>query len=94
MKLKPHGITYNGQRLAADEFAFIQVGHALEPTEIVLPCSGGKYANCILRITRGEAKVPVWHWDGNREAPTLSPSIGCDHRCGWHGHLIAGELKT
>lgn len=30
----------------------------------------------------------TWQWDGNREAPTLSPSI---HHIGhWHGYLRAG----
>lgn len=33
-----------------------------------------------------------WHWDGNKERPTLTPSIldkgDC---CGWHGWLRNGE---
>lgn len=74
---------------AADEFAFNR-----DMTEISLPCSGGRFSRCILKITTGEAKHPVWHWDGNEEAPTLTPSIGCEHRCGWHGHLTKGELSA
>lgn len=38
---------------------------------------------------------PVWQWDGNREAPTLSPSIGVlDGKGGfrWHGWLRGGKL--
>lgn len=59
----------------------------------------------------GECSVPIfpqtganghsWKWDGNRESPTLTPSINClAHNpenpaekyagCGWHGHLVAG----
>lgn len=72
---------------APDEFAFSQDGAAIE-----IPCRGGKFANCIQRITTGPAAHPVWHWDGNREAPTLTPSMGCDARCGWHGNLTNGEL--
>ena len=31
---------------------------------------------------------PSWEWDGNREAPTLSPSV---HNVGhWHGFLKSG----
>jgi len=37
-------------------------------------------------------KHPVWQWDGNREAPTLSPSINVIGR--WHGWLRAGKLVT
>ena len=59
---------------------------------------------------RGECLVAIrpqtflngagWTWDGNREAPTLSPSIHClaekDGQklagCGWHGWLRNGEF--
>lgn len=36
-----------------------------------------------------------WKWDGNREKPTLTPSIldGGDC-CGWHGWLRNGEWVT
>lgn len=34
-----------------------------------------------------------WTWDGNREAPTVQPSILHDNpRCGWHGYLTNGEF--
>lgn len=33
-----------------------------------------------------------WTWDGNRERPTLSPSI---HAVGhWHGYLRAGRFES
>jgi hypothetical protein len=39
-----------------------------------------------------------WQWDGNCEAPSITPSI---HRLpidgykpGWHGFMTAGELKS
>lgn len=43
-----------------------------------------------------------WAWDGNREAPTLKPSLGLHPKDGraadgsgyhWHGWLTAGEFK-
>ena len=40
----------------------------------------------------GSAVPPVWQWDGNKEAPTLSPSI--DVIGVWHGWLRAGKLET
>jgi hypothetical protein len=34
-----------------------------------------------------------WDWDGNREAPTLTPSIlQSGLPCKWHGFLTAGEF--
>jgi hypothetical protein len=43
--------------------------------------------------------VPVkgpqkWNWDGNRELPTLTPSILIVGECGWHGFLTGGEWRT
>lgn len=37
----------------------------------------------------------VWTWNGNKEQPTLSPSIHCTTErggCGFHGFLSAGIL--
>lgn len=37
-----------------------------------------------------------WTWDGNEEAPTLSPSIHCDPTkggCGYHGYIRAGKIE-
>jgi hypothetical protein len=33
--------------------------------------------------------VPQWDWDGNRDAPTFSPSINCG-KC-WHGYIRKGR---
>lgn len=32
----------------------------------------------------------AWSWDGDREKPTLSPSIRRLDRCQYHGHLEEG----
>ena len=37
-----------------------------------------------------------WAWDGNYDAPTITPSIGCDDlrtRCGQHMVITAGEVS-
>lgn len=33
----------------------------------------------------------VWHWDGNVDAPTITPSIGCDSKCGSHRVITNGR---
>ena len=49
-------------------------------------------------IAEGTVPHPVWTWDGNYEAPTLSPSIlvhgGKGQPDRWHGYLRAGKLET
>ena len=37
-------------------------------------------------------KPPVWQWDGNRECPTVSPSINVIGR--WHGYFRNGKIET
>ena len=34
----------------------------------------------------------TWEWDGNRDQPTLTPSIDASKYGGWHGYLTAGKL--
>lgn len=48
------------------------------------PCGCGKICSLHFR----PEPSPSWDWDGNIEAPTLTPSI---HDPGhWHGYLTAG----
>jgi hypothetical protein len=57
----------------------------------VCPCGCGSQGYLRLRGAPRppeEAGRPSWIWDGNREAPTLDPSV---HHVGhWHGYLRAG----
>lgn len=100
MKLKHCGVSYNGQRLAEDEFAFcLKPGAGMTPDgvdAIIFPCAAGKIRNCQVKLTLGapDQAAARWHWNGDMNNPTISPSIGCDvpPRCGWHGHITNGEI--
>lgn len=37
---------------------------------------------------------PQWDWNGNREAPTFTPSINCESHCGWHGYIRNGRCVS
>jgi hypothetical protein len=39
-------------------------------------------------------KPGSWTFDGNLDAPTVTPSIQHLDGCRWHGFLTAGEFKT
>jgi len=63
----------------------------------ICPCGCGDWRS--IHVTETSDASKGWRWDGNREAPTLSPSIkhnpgrpGSDD-CNWHGHLIAGVWR-
>jgi hypothetical protein len=61
------------------------------------PWSEAKVKGDIVSLPLSGEGHPVWQWDGNREAPTLSPSIltkSGDHTERWHGFLRAGKLET
>jgi len=60
------------------------------------------FANCPCGCTRRMA-IPLrawdepptaqtsWQWDGNRQCPTLNPSIRRMTPCGFHGYLKTGK---
>lgn len=62
------------------------------------------YVRCASLLIAGTTNIPrdgqnanggraQWDWDGNREAPTFTPSINCASRtdCMWHGYIRAGR---
>lgn len=59
-------------------------------------CLPGEIRWSSIQIQRGaqhpNPEVRIWGWDGNEDAPTITPSI---HWVGhWHGHLNAGFLQS
>lgn len=69
-------------------------------TYIAIRLGDGEMDMCILPIAKeGEThpKQNPWRWDGNKESPTLSPSIlhwagGRNSPPTWHGYLRNGKL--
>ncbi len=60
---------------------------------ICCPCGCGD----IIGIRHAETdldKGACWQWDGNREKPTVTPSIQVIGGCNWHGYLKAGVFET
>jgi len=54
----------------------------------VCPCGCGRIGAIPIR----PAESPSWAWDGNRDAPTLNPSV---HDVGhWHGWLRNGVWES
>lgn len=84
--------------LATDQFVISWVNNS---HHIAFHCRGhdlNRPRICQIRINLGEpieqtaTTVRMHGWDGNKIEPTITPSIGCDNRCGWHGHITKGEL--
>lgn len=90
---------------APGEFHFETVGYdACHPSDIppgaegrlIYFCPRGRGLCGGISIGNGfkpGAGRPSWTWDGNADAPTLTPSIDCQGGCGWHGYLTAGVFK-
>lgn len=73
---------------AVGDWAFTE-----DDTHIVVRLQPGDHGVAALPIAPG-APGPRWDWDGNREAPTLSPSILHHSEPKWHGFLRAGKLEV
>jgi len=57
---------------------------------VIPDCNGSPH---LVSFNIGDPKVdPCWQWDGNKDKPTLSPSL---HWVGnWHGFLRAGKFVS
>lgn len=72
-------------RASPGAFEYYQDGDRF-PAGMIYCCPCGCGATGALRFR--PAQSPSWDWDGNRDAPTLSPSV---HHVGhWHGWLRGG----
>lgn len=103
MKLRMHRISYAQQTIPANEFGYVTImgGTGFNPTgidAIVFRCPNGTKRMCMIGLTLGPQEdkdgARRWHWDGNMESPTVTPSIGCMNRCGWHGNITDGDWIT
>lgn len=95
MKLRPYPMSLNGNVLEPDQFGLriYNVDGVRTVDAIEFRCPNGAKRQCQIQLTLGPAvdgPQRRWHWDRNEQAPTITPSIGCDNRCGWHGHISNG----
>jgi hypothetical protein len=75
-------------RAAAGGFEFIEKDGRVTDMLMICPCGCGDTGALAIR----PAPSPSWEWDGNREKPTLHPSV---HHVGhWHGWLRAGVWES
>lgn len=51
----------------------------------------GHGTECARSIWKKPAEGCMWQWDGNLEAPTISPSIDCQGGCGRHFTMVKGQ---
>lgn len=60
----------------------------------VCPCGCAEVDFILLSTTKPDQARRCWVWDGNREKPTVTPSIyRIGAACKWHGFLIAGVFQ-
>ena len=59
---------------------------------------GARGTSIYIPIIEREKLPNRWEWDGNKDAPTISPSIrvmgGENGTDLWHGYFRAGKLET
>lgn len=64
------------------------------PKWLFFGCPRGRDECCVPIAPQKNGAGASWKWDGERDAPTLTPSINCNGKagCGWHGWLKRGEF--
>jgi hypothetical protein len=76
-----------------DGFRFVGEGADGGPKWMIFECPWtGQDCRIALRPNQTLANGASWSWDGNREAPTINPSINCGG-CGWHGFVRGGKFE-
>lgn len=80
--------SYDAMKNPGDFYFAERDGH--EGIIIILPYGGWHHIAVVNGPAGGNR---VWGWNGDREKPTLTPSIraGTDD---WHGYLTAGRLVS
>lgn len=82
--------------LPSGEWAWVVMEEGADPAFLVYGCPCGnncQVTNCIIPVVR--VKEPKsWEWDGDWDAPTLSPSIQRRIQCDWHGYLTKGVFES
>lgn len=76
---------------AAGDFKWLIAENDTRTLALAIPCSGEK-GWCYSRWTIDHKNTAgaQWSWNGNEDAPTLSPSLHAVEI--WHGWVKAGEL--
>lgn len=75
-----------------DERHHDQEGGPVDCFSFACPTVAGRRCFSLIIRSPSHGLRPSWEWDGNREAPTFSPSIDCKG-C-WHGYIRAGRCVT
>ena len=87
---KDYGIL-DGKAPIPDSLRLFNLETDKHPTHLRLRIPGGLTGSLALRGKGTQSNGESWEWDGDLEAPTLTPSI--DHKEVWHGWLTKGKLR-
>ena len=82
-----------------DEGAFIRDGQVGDwyfagNDDLYIHTPGGTARLPVDPKCREEWGGPCWQWDGNRDAPTVTPSISIKGEGEWHGYMTKGQLVS
>lgn len=99
--LETNGLVGDWSFLENEQGLHIFLRHPRKEQEIFGDEARGEIVHLPIRIGESISSPVCWGWNGNREAPTITPSIlvyGGDGNGGrteyWHGFLTDGKLVT
>jgi predicted neuraminidase len=59
---------------------------------LVVKCKHNWQTECQFSLWQRPAAGACWRWDGNKDRPTITPSIDCRGGCGRHFSIIEGRV--
>lgn len=65
-------------------------GDAIAGMIFVCPCGCGSQGSLDFR----PGQKPRWNWNGDKNKPTLTPSVLKTSGCKWHGYLTEGKWRS
>ncbi len=77
------------------DYAFRDVENEVEKQlYFIALCPTGDHFCIPIRKEGEPGAAKCWVWNGNRERPTITPSIFLNPPTGWHGWVTDGVMKT
>ncbi|MEN6481297.1 MAG: DUF6527 family protein [Anaerolineaceae bacterium] len=99
--LETNGLVGDWSFLENKDGMHIFLRHPRKEQEIFGDEARGEIVHLPIRIGESIASPAIWGWNGNKEAPTITPSIlifsgdgNGGRREQWHGFLTDGKLVT
>lgn len=95
MEAKANNVGHFGKLTNAGDFILtVSAASGETPAGMIYVCPCGCGDHSAVQFSNFKHESPKWDWNGDREKPTLTPSILRTAGCRWHGYLTDGVFRS